>query len=34
MRDEVARKAIAAQIIMTMMIQIMNEAPGRDPVVS
>ncbi len=34
MRDEVARKAIAAQMSMIMMIQIMTEAPGRDPVAS
>ena len=34
MRDEVARKAIAAQISMMMMIHIMVDAPARDPVAS
>ena len=34
MRDEVARKAIAAQMSMTMIMQIMTEAPVREPVTS
>ena len=34
MRDDVARKAIAAQMSMIMMIQIITEAPAREPVAS
>ena len=34
MRDDVARKAIAAQMSMIMMIQIITEAPPREPVAS
>ena len=32
MRDEVARKAIAAQMSMIMTMHIMVEAPDREPV--
>ena len=34
MRDEVARKAIAAQMSMIMMMEIIVEAPAREPVAS
>ena len=34
MRDEVARKAMAALMSMIMMMQIMTEAPGSEPVAS
>ena len=34
MRDEVARKAIAAQMSMMIIMAIMTEAPDREPVAS
>ena len=34
MRDEVAKKAIAAQMSIIMMMQIMVEAPDNEPVAS
>ena len=34
MRDEVAKKAIAAQMSMIMMIHIMVDAPDSEPVAS